>query len=117
MENIYIYWEFWWLMLGGAALILAFVNLVRALLQKHGGRQGLLFSSLSCGVLAMLFAYLSVYDWVQEGDWSALMDVVPTVTKLNGVAVCWGIALNFFAVCIHPETKPTEKEAEPHEKS
>ena len=112
-----MYWDFWWLMLGGIALILSFVNLIRALRKKHGRWQGLLFTSLSCGVLAMLFAYVSVYDWVQAGDWSALMDVTPFVAKLSGAAVCWGIALNFFAICIHSETDTPQKEADTHEKS
>lgn len=110
------YWNFWRLLLGGIALILAFVNLVRSLLKKRGGRQFLLFVSMSCGVLAMLFAYLSFYDWVRAEDWTALMDVTPLVTRLNGAAVCWGIVLNFGALCIHSKADPLQKEADPHEK-
>lgn len=115
--DVMMYWDFWWLVLGGTALLLAVVNLIRAVQKKHGGWQPLLFISLSCGGLAVLCAYLGVYDEVQEGDWSSLMDVVPVVTQLNGCAMCWGILLNLFALWLHLKTETKQKEAENSEKS
>lgn len=106
-----MYWDFWWLMLGGTALLLAVINLIRAVQNKHGGWQMLLFLSLSCGALAMLFAYLGVYDNVKEGDWSSLMDVTPVAARFSGGAMCVGILLNLAALCVHRGAGTARKEA------
>lgn len=84
----------YWIPLGILAFLFAIINLLRALNGKKKGWTVLLFLSLSCGVLVMLTEYLMINRWVQKGDWSALMDVVPTMSIVFSILVIAGIILN-----------------------
>ena len=94
-------WIFGWPLLGAAAFVLVIVDLARAAMGRRRGWQALLFASLSCGVLALVYALLSIRNYVQEWDASALLDVVPTLTALSAWAACLGVALNFLALWLH----------------
>ena len=87
-----------WLLLGALAFLLALVNLALALLGKRREQNGLLFGSLACGVLAMLEEYRLAVQWVQKGDWSALMDVLPCMEPVLTMAVLAGLGQNLTAL-------------------
>ena len=90
-----------WLLLGALAFLLALVNLVLALMRKGWGQSVLLFGSLACGILAMLEEYRLAVQWVQKGDWSALMDVLPGMELVLTVAIFLGLSLNLAVLVLH----------------
>lgn len=94
-------WISGWPLLGAAAFVLVIVNLARAAMGKRRGWQALLFASLSCGILALVFALLTIKGYVREWDDSSLLDVVPTLTVLSAWAACLGIVLNLLALWLH----------------
>lgn len=94
-------WIFGWPLLGAAAFVLVVVNLVRAAMGKRRGWPVLLFASLSCGILALVYALLTINGYVREWDDSALLDVVPTLAVLSAWAACLGIVLNLLALWLH----------------
>ncbi len=67
-----------WLATGALGLLTA--GLAVALAAKQSKKTGLAVSSaLVFTVLTLLLEYRQVYRWVMQEDWSALMDVVPTM--------------------------------------
>lgn len=90
-----------WLLLGALAFLLALVNLALALLGRGRGQNGLLFGSLACGVLAMLEEYRMAVKWVQKEDWSALMDVLPSMEMVLTAAIFIGLSINLAALVLH----------------
>lgn len=94
-------WIFGWPLLGTAAFVLVIVNLVRAAMGKRRGWPVLLFASLSCGILALVYALLTINGYVREWDASALLDVVPALAMLSAWAACLGTALNLLALWLH----------------
>lgn len=94
-------WIFGWPLLGTAAFVLVIVNLARAAMGKRRGWPVLLFASLSCGILALVYALLTINGYVQEWDDSSLLDVVPTLAVLSAWAACLGIGLNLLALWLH----------------
>ena len=106
-----------WLLLGAAAFILVFVNLIRWMMEKHRGWQTLLFASLSCGTLAVLRALLAVHYWARKRNWSAVEDVLPVLTGICTIAVIGGVILNLLALWLHLQAEKIRKEAETDGKS
>lgn len=90
-----------WLLLGALAFLLALANLVLALVGRKRGQTALLYGSLACGVLAMLEEYRLAVQWVQKGDWSALMDVLPGMELVLTVAIFLGLSLNLAVLVLH----------------
>ena len=84
----------WWFPVGLLAFVLAGLNLVKNSLGKNKGWHVMMFLSLGCGALAVLLQYYMVYNWVKMEDWSALMDVVPSMSMVLTVAVAAGLVLN-----------------------
>lgn len=105
-----------WLLMGVSAFILVVVNLVRAVMKNSRGWQILLFASLSCGGLAMMCALEAASYWARRGDWSGIMDVIPTLTSVCSWALCLGILLNLLALWLHLRVEKTKKEAKRDEK-
>ena len=94
-------WSYFWIPCGGAAFALAIVNLLRTFAGRRRGWQVLLFASLSFGALTMLCEYQMVNGWVQKGDVSQLLDVVPSMAHVLGAALAVGIGLNFLALLLN----------------
>ena len=69
-----------WFALGMLAFACAGVNLI--------------FASMSLACLSLLAGYFVIWERVAASDWSALMDIIPSMCKLTGGAVLVGIALN-----------------------
>lgn len=90
-----------WLVAGGIAFVAAMLNLILVLMGKHKYCSIFVLISLSGGLLAMLGEHALINQWVQAGDMSALMDVVPTMNNILIVAICIGISLNAIAVFVN----------------
>ena len=86
-----------WFALGMLAFACAGVNLMLGSYGKKKAWLPLLVASLSLGLLSLVSGYFAILSWVSAEDWSALMDVVPAMSKACGAAALVGIALN---VCV-----------------
>ena len=68
-----------WMVLGAAAMITAMLNLAWA--AKNRDAKWFRFISVSLTDLTLCEEYGLVERWVLKEDWSALMDVVPGMSK------------------------------------
>ena len=68
-----------WLFLGMAAIITAVLNIIWTL--NGLDAKWFRFISLSLTALTLCAFYTQVYQWILIKDWSALYDVVPTMSK------------------------------------
>ena len=68
-----------WLFLGAAAMVTALLNIVWATRNKDA--KWFRFISVSLTALTLCAEYSLVEKWVLKEDWSALMDVVPGMSK------------------------------------
>ena len=96
--SVLFYPAYWWFPLGLAAFAIAGINLMLGSFGKKKHWRLLVFLSLVCALLALLAQYHMVNNWVQAKDWSALMDVVPAMSKALTGAVFAGIALNVLVI-------------------
>ena len=83
-----------WFALGMLAFACAGVNLVLGSLGKIKQWLVLLFISMSLACFSLLAGYFMVWERVAASDWSALMDIIPSMCKVTAGAVLVGIALN-----------------------
>lgn len=81
-----------WLFFGSFAIVTALMNLYR----YYQGKDSTLWMYLSLAATALtVTANNHLYSlWVTTEDWSALMDVVPTMSKAFWVLVVLSIMLN-----------------------
>lgn len=93
-------WSFDWLLFGAAAFALAVTALIRAGKGKEKGWELLHFSSLACGVLALLAEYRAAARWAEHGDFAALGDVLPTMAGHLTAAVLLGLGINLLALLL-----------------
>ncbi len=75
-----------WMALGIAAVIMAILNVVWT--GKNRDAKWFRFASLSLTALTLCAFYQADAQWVLNEDWSALMDVVPTMSK-----ALWGLTI------------------------
>ena len=68
-----------WLFLGIAAIITAVLNIIWTL--NGLDAKWFRFISVSLTALTLCAFYTQVYQWILIKDWSALYDVVPTMSK------------------------------------
>ena len=81
-----------WPVFGIAAIIAAILNLAFCFSGKEA--KYFRFASLSLTALTMCAMYSMVNNYVSFGDWSALMDVVPAMTKALWFLVIASILIN-----------------------
>ena len=106
-------WNLGWIFWGGAAFLLALVNLTRSLAGKRAGWQILMFASLSCGVITVLEEYRMVARWLQWGDLPAVQDVVPTMAGTLRTAVGIGLLLNLVVLVLNHRREPPSDSRNP----
>lgn len=70
-----------WILCGILSAAFCITGWVLAL-QKHPGTSWASVSSLAFGCLTLLMQYKLVFLWVQKGDWTALLDVVPSMFSI-----------------------------------
>lgn len=81
-----------WLIFGLAAIVTAALNLICCFTGKEA--KYFRFASLSLTALTMCAMYSMVNNWVFQEYWSALMDVVPAMTRLLWLLVIASILIN-----------------------
>lgn len=81
-----------WVFLGVAAIITAVLNIVWTVLDKDA--KWFRFISVSLTALTLCAEYGLVEKWVLKGDWSALMDVVPNMSKILLILTIASILIN-----------------------
>ncbi len=81
-----------WMLFGVAAFVTAVFNL--AWMVRHKETKWFRFASLSLTALTVCAFYGMDAKWVVNEDWSALMDVVPTMSKAVWVMTLGSIVLN-----------------------
>ena len=81
-----------WLFLGVAAIITAGLNLIWTIRDQDA--KWFRFISLSLTALTLCAEYSLVEKWVSKEDWSALMDVVPGMSKTLLVLTIASILIN-----------------------
>lgn len=87
-----------WLIFGTAAIITAILNLACCMFGREA--KWFRFSSVSLTALTMCAMYSMVNDYVTVGDWSALMDIVPAMTKLLWLLVIASILINSISLFV-----------------
>ena len=81
-----------WLFLGIAAIITAVLNIIWTL--NGLDAKWFRFISLSLTALTLCAFYTEVYQWILIKDWSALYDVVPTMSKSLWIITILSIIIN-----------------------
>ena len=81
-----------WLFLGIAAIITAVLNIIWTLNDLDA--KWFRFISLSLTALTLCAFYTEVYQWILIKDWSALYDVVPTMSKALWIITILSIIIN-----------------------
>lgn len=81
-----------WLFLGVAAMVTALLNIVWATRNKDA--KWFRFISVSLTALTLCAEYSLVEKWVLKEDWSALMDVVPGMSKALWILTIASILIN-----------------------
>lgn len=81
-----------WFVFGIGALIAAILNLIWTV--KGNDAKWFRFTSLSLTALTLCAFHSQNAVWVLHEDWSALMDVVPSISKALWVLTLISIALN-----------------------
>ena len=81
-----------WLMLGIGAIVMAVFNIILTIKGKDA--KVFRFISLSLTALALCAFYSQNAVWVLNKDWSALQDVVPSMSVILWVVTLVSIALN-----------------------
>lgn len=81
-----------WLIFGGIAIVATFINLY---LYKIGKDYQLAMAiGLSFTALTSVESYSMASNWINAEDWSALLDVVPTMSMMLWFLTILSIILN-----------------------
>ena len=81
-----------WIFLGVAAIITAVLNI--AWTARNKDAKWFRFISVSLTALTLCAEYSLVEKWVLSEDWSALMDVVPSMSKALLILTIASILIN-----------------------
>lgn len=81
-----------WIILGVSAIIMTILNIVLTL--SHRDTKWLGYISLSLTALTLCALNSQTAQWVLKEDWSALMDVIPAMTRILWFLTIASIAIN-----------------------
>ena len=92
-----------WLILGVIAIVATFTNLY---MYKTGKDYKLAMAiGLSFTALTLAAEYSLIFNWVKSEDWSALLDVVPTMVKTLWFLTIVSILLNIAPIFLELKNK------------
>lgn len=105
--TIYVYIEkggaIMWLVLGIIAIVATFINFY---MYGTGKDYKLAMAmGLSFTALTLVAGYRMVSDWVELEDWSALLDVMPTMETALGILTIISILLNITPILLELKNK------------
>ena len=86
-----------WILCIGLSVFLTIVALV-LVLKKRDEAMWASVCSLVLVIVSLLIEYKMVLDWVNKSDWSAMLDVVPTMFFLLCIYVVVMIFVNVFII-------------------
>ena len=92
-----------WLIFGGIAIASTFVNLY--LYKKDKNYHLAMAIGLSFTALTLVASYGMVSSWVSAEDWSAILDVVPTMSTTLLILTIASILLNITPVFLELQNK------------
>ena len=81
-----------WMLFGFGAIITALLNVIWMLYRRE--TKWLRFISLSLTALTVCAFYSQASRWVRAEDWSALMDVVPSVSVVLWILTAASMIIN-----------------------
>ncbi|MDD3204533.1 MAG: hypothetical protein PHS74_02180 [Lachnospiraceae bacterium] len=81
-----------WMILGAIAIIAGLLNVILTFQKKDV--KWFRFTSLSFTALTLCTFYSINATWVANEDWSALMDVTPTMSKVLWISTIASILIN-----------------------
>lgn len=87
-----------WFFAGLVAFIAAIANLMYITRNEYKYCNILVFISLTAGLLALLGEYSLINGWIVKEDFSAMLDIFPSMYGIVRAAVSVGIVLNGIAV-------------------
>ncbi len=92
-----------WVVLGLIAIVATFINLY---MYKTGKDYRLAMAvGLSFTALTLVAEYRLVSNWVKDEDWSALLDVVPSMEKALWFLTIASILLNISPILLELKNK------------
>ena len=86
-----------WLFGIGLSVVLTIAALV-LVSKKRDKAMWASVSSLVLVIVSLLLEYKMILDWVNKNDWSAMLDVVPTMFFVLSVYVVVMIVVNVFII-------------------
>lgn len=86
-----------WLLCIGLSVVLTIVSLV-LVSKKRDKAMWASVSSLVLVIVSLLLEYKMILDWVNKKDWSAMLDVVPTMFFLLCIYVVVMILVNVLII-------------------
>ena len=86
-----------WLLCIGLSVVLTIVSFV-LVSKKRDKAMWASVSSLVLVIVSLLLEYKMVLDWVNKSDWSAMLDVVPTMFFLLCIYVVVMILVNVLII-------------------
>lgn len=92
-----------WIIFGFIAIIATFINILLFVAGKD--YKLAMATGLSFTALTLVAFYSMVADWVEAEDWSALMDVVPSMSAALWVLTIGSILLNITPVLLEMKNK------------
>ena len=92
-----------WIILGVIAIIATFINLYRYGTGKD--YKLAMAMGLSFTALTLVSEYSMISDWVKVEDWSALLDVVPTMKTALWTLTIISILLNITPILLELKNK------------
>jgi hypothetical protein len=85
-----------WVLFGVVAIIMAILNIIWYINNRE--TKWFRFISLAFTALTLCASYSQDAAWVLKEDWSALMDVVPTMSKAFWILTIVSILINGFSL-------------------
>lgn len=92
-----------WLIFGLIAIAATFINLY--LYKKGKDYKFAMAMGLSFTALTLWAEYNTVFKWVEKEDWSALLDVVPTMVTVLSILTIISILLNVTPMFLEQKNK------------
>ena len=93
--------EYLWMPLGVGSIIFSIIGLIQNINKKTKNSIWFTVSAISLTALFVVIQYQMIDNWLQSEDFTALLDVVPTVSSIVTIYVISIIIINIFSVYLY----------------